>query len=140
MPDDEELERLIDKVKANGHGEDLVTREGDSLLVVVNRKVKHPRNKKRVPFESELFDKFYTPECLYLGLYGACPYVLYTSVATLTCPCCGFPFQCTSGCTSACTSACMDLRHTSQFIADGGRLLVHALSKADARRRAVRGL
>ena len=42
----EQLSRLIDEVKRNGYGDDLVTADGDSLLTVVDRKLEHPRCKQ----------------------------------------------------------------------------------------------
>lgn len=41
--DEEQLAALIAEVQRNDYAEDLVTREGDSLLTVVDRKLEHPK-------------------------------------------------------------------------------------------------
>ena len=46
LSSEHELSRLIDEVKRNGYGDDLVTADGDSLLTVVDRKLEHPRCKQ----------------------------------------------------------------------------------------------
>ena len=46
LSDEHQLSRLIDEVKRNGYGDDLVTADGDSLLTVVDRKLEHPRCKQ----------------------------------------------------------------------------------------------
>lgn len=43
LTEKEQEEALIEEVKRNGYGEGLVTREGESLLTVADRKLKHSR-------------------------------------------------------------------------------------------------
>lgn len=65
LGEDMELAKLMNEVKRNGYGDDLVTADGESLLTVVDVKLRHPLHKL-------CFGQATRAEMLAVVLYAGC--------------------------------------------------------------------